>query len=452
MFRKNKNHTLKPQNLMILKLVLYNILLRVFHHLVYVPYTSSDLESYLELSYAINGDFNSYQALRTPVYPLVLFLYYIDERAVWIVQSLMGIVVSVLIYSIAKYLTKDNWAFFIALAYSLSFNILFAEAALLSETTSIFFLIFAFYAFTSFIKENKSNNLFYIGLFTSLAILTRPIMIVLIPALLITLYIMYKKQNNNKLDLLKKSLVFIIPVFVLLLSVSLFNKYQSNYFGISSYGGLGLCNISGAFVEKCQNPEYQQIRDILIEYREKRGTHNWVAHHALEDLMKKTGLSFTELSKKLTSMSFELFLQNPDLYLKSIIPSYINFWAAGNLWITQEIQPTFVRNIFEYFWIPQKIILITINIIFIISILVLFIKKKSIIIINNPILLFMVVTIISASLFQALVESLENVRYKLPFQPLILIFVSKMFFDTIKNAIENKISFNRSYSKLMKEL
>ena len=389
----------------LLFLFLANLIIRIFHHLIYSEVTYVDTESYLELTNCLlTMDFSNYQAVRTPVYPFVLFLHHIDDRLVWVAQSLMGISNSILLYLIAKNITKNKIAFIIAITYSLSFNILFTEAALLSETTSIFFLLLTIFTFTKFIKENKKIILIIIGIFSTLAILTRPIMIVSIPALLIAL--LFINGKNNKRTQLIHILYYLTPVLVLIIGLCLFNYTQVNYFGINTNSGLGLCNISGAFVEKSTDPEYQQIREILIEFRTKRGTHNWVAHHALEEMLEKTGLTFSELSKKLTAMSFQLFLNNPDLYFKSIVPSYINYWRVGILWVPENISPRFIKNIIEVIWAPQKIILGIINVIFIISLILIIFRKKSLIITRNPIILLMILLVIFSSILQALVESL----------------------------------------------
>ena len=319
---------MKNKDSYILFLLSINILIRIFHHLIYVPIYFHDTESYLEITNCLlNWDFSSYQAIRPPIYPLVLSLHYIDDRLIWIAQSIMGVTISLFIYSISKNFLREKIAFFIALSYSLSFNILFAEAALLSETTSIFFLLLTIYVFTKFVKESKTNYLIQIGLFSSLAVLTRPIMIILIPAILLSLYLFYKKDIHNKRLHLFSVFFFLIPVLILLLGFSSFNKYQVNYFGITTLMGFNLSNHSGGFIEECQDPEYQQIKDILIEYRNKRGTHLWGAIEAQEEIMQKTGLSYPELSQKLTMMSLKLFFARTWLVLKEC--NYIIYKFLG---------------------------------------------------------------------------------------------------------------------------
>lgn len=448
---KNIDFKLFEKNSYIVVLFISNIIIRLLQHIFYSELTYTDTESYLELTKCIlTMDFSAYQAIRTPVYPLVLFLHYINPKLVWIAQSIMGIINSYLIYKIAKDITKEKIALIIALIYSLSFNILFAEATLLSETTSILFLLLTVFTFTIFVKERGKKILILVGIFSALAILTRPIMIVSVPAILITILLI--KENNTKRTRIAQVSYYLTPVVILLLGLSTFNYFQVNYFGINTNSGLGLVNISGAFIEKCEDPEFQEIKDIIIEYKIKRGTHNWVAHHALDEIMERTGLSFSELSKKLTAMSFQLFIQNPHLYLKSIIPSYVNYWRVGILWEPMNIKPKFVRNIIEMVWKPQKILLGVVNILFIISLLVIIIVKRSLIFSRNPVILLMVLLIMFSSILQALVEALENTRYKLPFQPLILIFVIKIIYETFQTKIKNNTSFINSYLRIIKEV
>ena len=434
-------------------LLLINVLIRIFHHGIYSPVVFSDTKSYLDVANCIwIWDFSNYIGDRPPMYPMVMLLNLIDERLIWIFQSLLGVFNSLIIYYVVRNLTEDKIAFFTAIAFSLSLNILFAESALLSETTSTFFLLLTLLAFSEYIDNKARHYLIQIGLFSSLAVLTRPIMIVLIPAVLLTLYLVYSNYNFNKKFILSNLLYFLIPVLIILFSYSYFNKVQVGYFSITTLTGFNLSNHSGAFVENCQDPEYQQIKEILIDYRYKMGTHRWGAMEAQNELMQRTGLSYSELSQKLTMMSLKLFIQNPVLYLKSVGNSFINYWGAGNVWDVKKISPGYIQSIFEYLWLPQKIILITINLMFIISLALLIVIKRKLYVVRDPIMLVIFLVIVFSSILQALVESGENTRYKLPFQPLILIFVIKIIYEVIHIKISNKTSILKSYFMVLKEI
>ena len=381
-----------------------------------------------------------------------MLLNLIDDRFIWIFQSLLGIFNSFIIFYVMKKLTEDKIAFFSAVAFSLSLNILFAESALLSETTATFFLLLTLLAFSKYIDNKTRYYLLQIGLFSSLAVLTRPIMIVLIPAFLLTLFLVLINDNYGKRFILIHLFYFLIPVLIILFSHSFFNRVQVGQFNITTLTGFNLSNHSGAFVENCQDPEYQQIKEILIDYRYKMGTHRWGAMEAQNELMQRTGLSYSELSQKLTMMSLKLFIQNPFLYLKSVVISFINYWGAGNVWDVQKISPGYIQSIFEYLWLPQKIILITINLMFIISLALLIVIKRKLYVVRDPIMLVIFLVIVFSSILQALVESGENTRYKLPFQPLILIFVIKIIYEVIHIKISNKTSILKSYFMVLKEI
>jgi 4-amino-4-deoxy-L-arabinose transferase-like glycosyltransferase len=447
------NKKITNKNTYIFLLLITNVIIRVLHHFIYEPIFFHDTNSYLETTNCLlSWDFTNYRAIRPPIYPLLLSLQYIDERVLWLAQSLMGIINSILIFLIAENLTKVKIAFMTAILYTLSFNILFAEAALLSETTSIFFLLLTINYFIKYLKEIKIKYLFLIGILSSLAILTRPIMIVLVPAILISLYVFHRNNNYKIIRSAIHCSYFLVPVILVVFGISYFNKIQVNYFSITTLTGFNLSNHSGAFIELCQDSEYQQIKEILIEYRNKRGTHRWGAIEAEQELMQRTGLNYPELSKKLTMMSIKLFLQHPILYLKNVVISFINYWGAGNVWDIQKIKPAPVKLVFENLWKIQKIILISVNLFFIITIISLVFYKRSLIVSHNPVFLLLAIVIVFSSLFQAMVEYGENTRYKLPFQPLILVFIIKILYNTFQFKVLNKTTTIKSYFSVIKKL
>lgn len=449
---KEWHNSLKIKGSSILLLLSINIIIRIFHHLIYTPALYHDTYDYLEITNCLlNWNFSNYQAIRPPIYPIVLSLHYIDDRLVWIVQSLMGVTISLLIFFISTNITTKNTAFFIAIVYSLCFNLLFVEAALLSETTTIFFLVLTLYLFTKYLKERKPYYLLQISLFSSLAVLTRPIMIILVASILLSLYLFHKNDIYKKRFQIIRMTYFLLPVLIMILGWSLFNKFQSNYFGITSLPGYNLSNISGKFIERCEDKEYKEIKDIYLKYREKRKTHIFTIFYAKDEIMEKTGLTFSGLSKKLTMLSLKLFYKNPHLYLKSVITSFINYWGAGNVWQPENINETYKKTLLNI-WNAQKVILIGTNTFFLISLILLFIKKKSLIIINNPLLLLMTMIIIFSSILQALVEHGENTRYKLPFQHLILIVVIKIIYDIIQDKLVYKTPIVKSYFKVLNKI
>jgi len=55
-----------------------------------------------------------------------------------------------------------------------------------------------------------------------------------------------------------------------------------------------------------------------------------------DELMEKTGLGYDELAKKVKDMCIKVMLKKPEIYIKAVIRSEINFWKAFGILIRRE--------------------------------------------------------------------------------------------------------------------
>ena len=88
------------------------------------PTIWGDTPTYVAMAeYIKSWDFSGYLAVSPPGYPLLLLLGGLDFRAIWLIQSFLGIGISVMLYSLTYDQTRSRpWAFAAGLSYSLSIN------------------------------------------------------------------------------------------------------------------------------------------------------------------------------------------------------------------------------------------------------------------------------------------------------------------------------------------
>lgn len=407
-------------------------LLRVLFWFIYKPVVFPDTSGYELLASQIRMlNFNGYEGIRTPGYPLFLLICALNHHIVWLVQSFLGIVISIMLFEITFYLTqKYSLSFLAGILYSFSLNLLFFEATVLTETLSIFLIVLSLLLIVKLCHTSTSRPItFYyvsIGVVLGFAILVRPYLLILVfPILGFLAYRSLSARLPSHL-IIKYLSAFIVPVAVIVLGWCAFNKIATGYFGITTLTGYSLTQHSGAFIEFAPD-RYSTVRDIYLEHREiniaEIGTHSQTIWRAYPEMLRVTGLSFGDLSRELTKMSMELFVTHPDYYLKSVFKSWVDFWRVANYWRLDNFRSATLKIVLDIAWIVQHRTFVLINFIFLVITIIymykVFAHKK----IKNGFNLMVIGIVLPSSLFQAMVEHGENARYAIVFQPLIFLVV-----------------------------
>lgn len=329
-----------------------------------------------------------------------------------------------MLFRMGLYQTKSDFlSLLIGLSYSLSINQLFFEANILTETLSTFFIVLFLWLFIRMCHSNKSKILYHtsIAIVTSLAGLTRPSSLFLIP-----LYLLFFVSQRSGVTI-KYLLSFMVPAAMIVFGWCFFNKVTVDYFGPTTLIGYHLTQHSGAFIELASDEEYSAIRDVYLKFRQRQiattGTHSMTIWSAWPEMQKVTGLSYSELSRNLTRMSIKLFIRHPVLYLKSVSRAWVEFWKEPNYWKLDKVKSTYMRKLLDMTWWIQRRLLVGIELMFLFialwEIYSVFILKHT----GSKFNLLIISIVILASLFVALAGFAENARYAIPFQPLILYIV-----------------------------
>lgn len=397
-------------------IILFGILIRIFFFYHYETFSFNDTVGYKNLALQIkNLDFTKYNGTRTPVYPLLILLSGLNDQTLWFYQSLIGILISVVLYKISyNELGNKKVSVIIGLSYSLCLNLLFFEANVLSETLATFLFVLSCLLFIRCFNDGGKSGFFVLGLITGLLVLTRPLFLCLVPVQL--LFVILKTRGHDKRKRILWSILILIPIILLTGGWCVFNKIRVDYFGLTTYAGFNLLHHSGKLIMDSP-PEFSGIRDA---YLRDSTVNMWFR---IGDMQKASGLSFGQLSAALTKMSIQIFLSHPIEYLKSVGDSWMNFWSVVNYWNIPTIQPQSAVFWIKIFWEIERVILITINILFLviglISSYLYFFRKSH----DFWLMAFLFLSIFTASICQAVMENVENGRYAIPFQPFVLLNV-----------------------------
>lgn len=417
----NRLYQLLRQQWVVLSLLGICALLRFMIFANYQPRLFYDSYGYKEMAVQLKTlNFSSYLGMRTPVYPLLIMLGGINDLVTWIIQSGLGITVSVLLYLLALRLTGNKaLSFVVGLSYSLSLYVLFFESMILTETLATFLLVLSLWLLV--IAFDKKNVGLYIlsGAGISLAALTRPLLLLLVPLIALFLFINLKMNREKTVAMSRILGGLLIPVVILVGGWSLFNQIKLGYFGITTMLGYNLTNHSGAFMQYAP-PEYSVVRDIYLKYRDNTTTHTNLIWLAYPEMQKATGLSFSELSRVLTKMSLQMFIEHPGAYLKGVFKGWNDFWRPV-FWYADYslIRSVFFKEFVTYLSILEMSLFSFLNSIFLLVAAWTIVKalwKPRLFDFN---LLFILLVLV-ASILQALVEYGDATRFAIPFLPLIL--------------------------------
>ncbi len=423
----------------LLWLAMLCLLLRVAFWSIYEPIVFPDSPGYESLAMQLRTlSFEGYNGARSPGYPLLLVVAGGNHQFVWLIQSLMGIGISLMLFELAFSRTKNIRAsFLIGLSYALAMNLLFFEASLLSESLSTFLVVLAVWLTVQVQHTGPNRRIFYyifLGVVLGFAALTRPLLLFMVP--LYVFYFLYQwslagTPVSRRLGYL---LGMVIPAAVMIAGWSLFNLATVSYFGITTSSGYNLTQHSGAFIELAPE-KYAAIKEIYLRQREEKvaesGWQTMTIWRAYPEMLRATGLSYPELSQELTRMSVGLFLSHPGLYAESVARAWVSFWRAPIYWLPDRLEPAAIGSILEFVWFVERLLLVGINFLFLVisaaAIYALIIHRR----VGHAFDLFVISIVLCASLFQALVEYGENGRYALPFQPLVMLVVFVWLWDML---------------------
>lgn len=244
--------------------------------------------------------------IRTPIYPLLFQLAKcftegekVYELVVWI-QMGLGCLSVFLFWKVAKKLCNIKIAVILSMVFANLPMIIFYEHALMSESLSVFLLLWNIYLVQKYISSPSVTTGFWIAFAATLAIMERSGYIYLIPLLSVfyLLYLFYVSKETKKKVIC--SLVCMILPVIAVLSWCMLNYKTIGKFEISCVPVLyndGYKITHNSFYE---GTEYAEIENDITEYKMDYGNNSWDYAGKLEE---KYGNEYTEFIKQATSVN-----------------------------------------------------------------------------------------------------------------------------------------------------
>jgi len=401
---------------------------------IYEPIELSDTGTYIALAQRIaTMNFDGFDGFRTPGYPLLLLLGGQNQQVVWLLQSLLGIATALFLFGLTLRQTGSRLAALIAaLGCGLSINLIFSEASILTEALSAFLIVVTVFLCAALSTRQASDfrSSLALGCVVSLAGLTRPLLLLLIPLCLLFLLLRPGTASDRR-----TALGFLLPPALLIGGWSAVVWNATGWFTPTISTGYSLTRHSGAFFELVPD-EDAQLRDIYLRHRAAAAETNTspgnTIWQAKDEMRQATGLNAAALSKELTRISLALFAAHPRLYLQSVGQAWRKFWESKIVWQRDRISDERLRETALWLWGRQWTLLRAAKRALLPALLlyVVYIFAGQSRIAAVPLLSLAVIG--SASLVQALLEYGENDRYALPFQPLIVFVVVAAIFDAAR--------------------
>jgi 4-amino-4-deoxy-L-arabinose transferase-like glycosyltransferase len=402
--------------------------IRTFLWQVYEPRLAPDTSTYVELASQIAQlDFSGYVGRRTPMYSLLIVAAGMDHEAVWLIQSLLGIGISVLIFLLVlECVPSVRLAFAAGILHSLTLNQLFYEALILSETLTTFLVVASVWLFVRAVRtDGGARGFVAAGCCVAAAALTRPQYVYLVPLYVVILLMTGARPR-------RATAAFLVASIVPVLGWAAFNKAHVGSFGLSTQMGISLSQHAGNFIANAPD-EFAAIRDTYLKHRARMpaGTNHMTVWVAIPEMLAVTQLSFIDLNRQLTKMSLTLFARHPDLYAKSVARAWIGFWPVSNVWSPEAIRGKALRDALQALWPAERVVLRGMNLALVLCSVLLgpgalwrMYRQRRL---NVYVVLGSVV--LAGSIMQALFEATDNARYSVPTQPLVAVFCIALAFQ-----------------------
>jgi hypothetical protein len=427
--------------------------------LFYQPVPYNDTPSYRRLADAILAGWKGYDGTRTPGYSLLLAAFGPD-RCVWFAQLAMGLVITLLFFYMGWQLTGKGWfGGLAALAYTLSPGQFWFESNLLSETPTAFWVTLSFACIFIWLYHPNKRTVWLaagMGICTSIAWLTRPLFIYLPfwlllymfdPDLLSSIFKAAFRMPASPSSTVDKQVevsnakprktylripwvkfgIYLLPVFLILGSWVGYIHKNFHQWAMDTMTGYHLIQHTGVFFEYVPD-DYADLRDTYLKYRDAHiaqyGTQTNTIWEAIPEMQKVSGMGFYELSRLLASISVQLILAHPDLYLKNLIQGWWYFWRGPVYWSPDSFGLTAVLPLLNGLNLFGRLVVFAFNLVFIFTTILAVVWKRARQAWQIPPALWCVVGAVwGTSVLQTVLDHGDNPRFLIPMQTLVLLWV-----------------------------
>ncbi len=293
--------------------------------------------------------------VRTPGYPLFIEmvlswndLFSVTTQYVrllcFVQLFFLGVVNVFLIYGITKRLTSSRWfALVMGLAYNMNFLVVSFEFQLMTEIPALTLLLALIFLYLCLFKGKHALALAG-GLAAVLLIYVRATYLLLpfvFPVVTIIGYWPFSKSGRFIRRLGPPIALFLAVSLLGIGAWSLRNKIKFDYIGISSLMPYALRYYTNPLFSKYQPSGHAEVDAVARIYREeyqKTGPASATVHRFHMRAQKELGLSDAEIASLFLKANVNLIMDYPGAYFSQIPESllsyyrqYSAYWAAGNI-------------------------------------------------------------------------------------------------------------------------
>lgn len=416
------------------------LITRIYLFLTVSPRIQTDTLTYLFLS--------DLTTMRTPGYPLFMETLHFFNELFSLTSNYLGLIVfvqvfflglgnSLLIYLFSKKMTGSRWfSMVVGIFYNCNYFILGFEFNILTEllATTLLLLTLLFYYQ---IFEGKKYAPYLAGILSALLLLTRPVFLVYFIALFGTTALVHFRKifKDSFLKTHAKGMaIFLIFTLAGIGSWCVRNKIKFDYFGMSTVMPLQFRHYTKTFFHKYKmGVDVEMDRFVSIYLEEGLNTHNFQTR-----LAEEFNLTPVEISRIYMKMNVRMIKDYPWDYIKQIPESaeyyymnYSSYWMTPyNRKLLSKRNP--ITRVFLFFFqintklyrnLPGLLLMVLI-----LPAVFLYLVRKKQKIFHFLLLIIVTINYNFAISILATNSGIDNLRYRLPVEPLIvLVFLNALF-------------------------
>jgi len=191
--------------------------------------------------------------------------------------------------------------------------------------------------------------------------------------------------------------------------------------------GYHLVQHTGYYFEDVPD-EYADLRDVYLEYREKRvqarGTQGNTIWDAIPAMQAASGLNFYALSRTLSKVSIQLILTHPWAYVSRVLRGWWMFWRAPVYWDRNAIALPGLASALNFLILGARGLLFGINLVFVGTSVVAVISKRLRNIWNISSFHWLLAgSVWATSALSSILDHGDNPRFLVPFQTVVVFWV-----------------------------
>lgn len=248
-------------------------------------------------------------------------------RIIVLVQIMLGLLITALLYALGWSLTRNLLvAFLFGAGYALNLATAYWEISILTETLTTFLVTLAVYL-TLRAKSLDMRMAVLLGVGLGLLALCHSLFLAywLLPGAFL---VVRAWRAGWRFALARIAPVVLLPIAMLGVW-STFNYVVNGVFTPSTLSGYVLIQMVGPVVQNA--PEgYDGITQPYVGFRDamiaETGSHSGAIFRAWPTMMEWTGFTWSEISQKLTALTFYLIAHYPQTYLQVAYEGGTRFW------------------------------------------------------------------------------------------------------------------------------